>query len=187
MSIFAGLKEQFVFPQFMYTGLKTVPLQYNYVITPTMPWVFTPINNELLQVPKSQIGMQDIYHKPVLMMVKTPEIGEYDAYLLEHGLPTLMEQPQTRQIYENIQQGEKTSAVILQPFQMYNPSIYGLLEGLKVRQFQAFPGLKTTTLIEFLNAGVPTIFLQGNQEMGMFESLHLMKLGNWEIPQKKQW
>ena len=180
-------QQQYVLPYVInpFTGLKTlVPGIVNPQIPPFTPNVVPPITPELIQHLKTTVKIEDVYHQPVVLIAKTHLAGEFDVYFLEQGLSGLLEHPQTRQVFQGIQNGQLNSAVVFHPHQLYNPSLFEQFEGFRVRNFQVLPELKVTTLLRGLTAEIPIVFLQETENLHVFHPEQLVKLGNFEITQE---
>jgi hypothetical protein len=167
-------------------GLKSIyPFNVPISVNPLIPYNIYSLNvpnifrNDLNSVP---INLRDVYNKPVLIILKTKSgVEGLTAYLLEYGLSSLADNPQTKSIYDAIKAGDEKTAIVINPTMLYNTPAFRILKDMPVVKLEVPAGIKFANLVNAVTTNIPYVFINDKEDAGTFDFEGLIRVGSLDI------
>jgi hypothetical protein len=167
-------------------GLRSIyPVNVPISVNPLIPYSIYSLNvpnivrNDLNSLP---INLRDVYNKPILMILKSKTGVEGLAiYLLENGLSSVADNPQTRSIYDAIEAGDEKTAVVINPTILYNTPAFRILKDMPVVRLEVPAGIKFENLVNAVTTNIPYVFINDNEDVGTFDFEGLIRVGSLDI------
>ncbi|KDR22936.1 hypothetical protein L798_14793 [Zootermopsis nevadensis] len=175
-SSFFGLKS--VYPY-------SIPVSANPFIPYNIYYPFVPnvLRSDFQSVP---ISIRDVYNKPVTMILKSKSgVEGLTAYILENGLSSLAENPETKFIHDLIKTGSEKTAVVVQPTVLSNTPAFRILKDMSVVKLEVPSGIKFSNLVNVISTNMPFVFIHDKEDVSTFESEGLVKVGSLDIADEK--
>lgn len=168
-------------------GLRSInPYNLPIIINPLVPYnIYQPavpsiLRGDLQSVP---INLRDVYTKPVTLIVKSSSGAEgLTACILENGLSSLAENPQTRAILDMIRTGSDKTAVVVQPTALYNTPAFRILKDMPVVKIEVPSGIKLANLI---NINTPYVLIHDKEDVTTSDLDGLIRVGSLDIAEEK--
>jgi hypothetical protein len=171
-------------------GLKSVyPYSIPVSVNPFLPYnIYYPIvpnvlRSELQSVP---INIRDVYNRPVMVILKSRSgVEGLTAYILENGLSSLAENPQTKFIHDLIKTGSEKTAVVVHPSVLYNTPAFRILKDMSVVKLEVPSGIKFANLVNVISTNIPYVFIHDKEDVSTFDLEGLIKVGSFDIAEEK--
>jgi hypothetical protein len=162
-----------------------IPFSVNPFIPYNIYYPFVPniLRSDLQSVP---ISIRDVYNKPITVILKSQSgVEGLTAYILENGLSSLAENPQTRFIYDMIKTGSEKTAVVVQPTILYNTPAFRILKDMSVVKFEVPSGIRFANLVNAISTNMPYVFIHDKEDVNTFDFEGLIRVGSLDIAEEK--
>jgi hypothetical protein len=167
-------------------GLRSIyPLNVPISVNPLIPYNIYSLNvpniirSDINSIP---INLRDVYNKPVLMILKsTSGVEGLTAYLLENGLSSLADNPQTKSIYDAIRTGDEKTAVVINPTMIYNTPAFRILKDMPIVKLEVPDGITFANLVNAMINNIPHVLIHDKEDVNTFDFEGLIRVGSLDI------
>ncbi|XP_069690332.1 uncharacterized protein [Periplaneta americana] len=132
------------------------------------------------------LNLRDIYNTPVIVVAKArADSDALSAYVVEHGLSSLAENPHTQELHELLRAGSEKSAMVIPPSALRNIQAINILNDLPVEKVAIPAGIRGSKLIRIINSHVPLVLIHEKEDATNIGAENLIRIGSLEVSESR--